>query len=402
VNLPSRKILLLLIAAGILARIVFMLFFVDLDSNFYWEYGEIAKNLISGKGYSFYYLVGYKSEYLFKESANPYPSAIMPPGYPFFLASFMLIKSIVLRNVLILLLQTGLAAIVSLQLYKLSNRYFSEKVALIAAGVYALLPEFIYTSSQFGTTIIYHFFILSILLLLSNPVTKKSILKLTLLFIFLAYFRSEALLLYAMIMLFFVFKKKYFKTVIISVAILLLALSPWMIRNIIVFESFVPMSTSGGINFYRGHNSIRPGAWMDKKLVKQIRKIPRNDKYELNYSRTHFEAGIEQIKKNPVNEVINSFFKVVQLWVLDAREERSNHPIYYLPWFLVLFFSLIGLWKYCSWSTYKFFYIFFTFHTILAVVFFALPRYQIMMKIALIPFAAAGAELLISSFRRRN
>jgi 4-amino-4-deoxy-L-arabinose transferase-like glycosyltransferase len=401
-QLSNEKILFWLIAAGILARIAFMFIFVDLGNDFYWEYGEIAKNLINGKGYSFYYLVGYKSEFLFKESANPYPSALMPPGYPMFLAPFMFIKSIEFRNILILLFQTAAAAFCIKLLFDLTKIFFSDNAALIAAGVYALLPEFIYASNSFGTTIFYHLFILLILLILSKPPSRKTLLQLTLVFAILIYFRSEALLLYGMIIVVFLLKKQFRNNALLSIILIVLAISPWMIRNAMVFESFVPMSTSGGINFYRGHNSIRPGAWMDKKLIKKIRKLPRNDKYELNYSRVHMEEGLKQISENPINEVINTFSKFIHLWVLDASEKRANHPMYYLPWFFLLFFSIIGLWRFRGWQKYKYFYIFFAFHTLLALVFFALPRYQIMMKIALIPFAAAGAELLINSFRSKD
>ena len=98
-GLPGK--LKLIIIIGIAARIIFAAVFIDFEDVNYWEYGEIAKNVIEGKDYSLFYFSGGGLEYLYAPESNPFPSAYMPPGYTYFLLPFVAIEGNVLRNILI-------------------------------------------------------------------------------------------------------------------------------------------------------------------------------------------------------------------------------------------------------------------------------------------------------------
>lgn len=147
-------------------RIIAGLFLPGIEMDYYWEYGEIAKNLINGKGYSLLYVEGDKIAHHFKSEASPYPSAYMPPGYVLFLFPFMYLPDILLRNILIYSVQIIASVLVLFMVYRISERFFGIRAALISGLIYAVTPEFIVGSLSFTPTVFYQLLSLMVLYLL--------------------------------------------------------------------------------------------------------------------------------------------------------------------------------------------------------------------------------------------
>ena len=63
-----------------LARFGFLFISGKLQTEDYWEYGEIAEQLLAGHGYSF----PFTDEQLNFIPGHFYPTALMPPAYVFF------------------------------------------------------------------------------------------------------------------------------------------------------------------------------------------------------------------------------------------------------------------------------------------------------------------------------
>ena len=118
----DRKILYIM-ALGLFLRLA-MLFAVDLHSENYWEYGEIAKNLLSGRGYSLFYVHQNSIELKFSQDNIPQQTAYMPPIYVLFLLSFLMMKQIILRNILLIATQSFLGTGIILLLYKYFQNIF--------------------------------------------------------------------------------------------------------------------------------------------------------------------------------------------------------------------------------------------------------------------------------------
>ena len=135
INLP--KIILL----AVLVRIVAMLVLVDLESENYWEYGDVARNIHAGNGYSLFYYDESGLATKFKEGQEVEPSAYMGPGYVMFLYPFLYIDNIVIRNVCIIAVQIIMSCLVLLALYRFCEREYGRDVGLIAIFIYAMLPE---------------------------------------------------------------------------------------------------------------------------------------------------------------------------------------------------------------------------------------------------------------------
>lgn len=90
--------------------------------------------------------------------------------------------------------------------------------------------------------------------------------------------------------------KKAMKTIAIdtalTLAIMLVVFSPWIIRNYAVTGRFIIIDTNGPINFYMAHNELANGQWVDVKPHTDIDKL-----YETGYS-----EGLKFMLKNPIRE----------------------------------------------------------------------------------------------------
>jgi hypothetical protein len=76
-------------------------------------------------------------------------------------------------------------------------------------------------------------------------------------------------------------------------ALMLLVMSPWIIRNAIVTGRFILVDTNGPVNFYIAHNPLANGGWVDVKPYTDINRL-----YESGY-----REGLNYIGKNVKNEL---------------------------------------------------------------------------------------------------
>jgi 4-amino-4-deoxy-L-arabinose transferase-like glycosyltransferase len=394
-----------IIIFGILIRITAVIGWGDFTKNNYWEYGEIAKNIIHGNGYSLFYMENSKLQHHFKEDVEPAISAYMPPGYVYFLLPFLQINDIAVRNVLIYLFHILFASIVIYLVYILTKKIFNERTALIAAIISALLPEFIYAILSFSPTVIYHLLVLSILIIFLNfEKIKFRYLYIAFLIASTIYFRSEFVLFFLMIVLFFLFMKQYKISAKLFFIILIMIL-PWSIRNYLVFEKVVPLTTSFGLNLYRGNNAEGIGSWGDDETEAKISSLGI-DNFELEVNKIYQDKAISFIQKNPDEVLKNTFVKLFYFWVYYPNDPRAAYPVYLIPSIFLLLFFIYGIAASFDWKEHLFLYMFFIFSTMVVVIFFPMARYQTMMKVAMIPFCAYGINKVLDYFmsnsKKRN
>ncbi|MBN2571017.1 MAG: glycosyltransferase family 39 protein [Ignavibacteriales bacterium] len=388
----NRQLFWIIILALIL-RLLFLVFYVDLENVNRWEYGEVAKNIINGNGYSLFYIDGNKLEYLYSESVKPYPSAYMPPGYVYTILPFFLIENEIITNIAIILFQIFLSLMIVVFLYKLVLEIFDNRTALIAVLIYAILPEFIFSVSSITPTIIFHLLITIILLrLYIQEKSKNTGYFIPILIALLIYFRVEFFVYLFILMFYFLIKKK-FKIIFIYSTIIFILVLPWVIRNFIIFDNLIPLTTSSGLNLYRGNNSIMIGSWGDENIHAEILSLPRNDKFEVYFNKLYSDKAISYIKSNPIEFAKNIFIKNFELWIFNQKDSRATNILYIVPWLIILLFSIIGFTKKNSSQKLKYIIFVFVYFAVVSSIFFALPRYQTMMKIVMVPIAATGLLL---------
>lgn len=416
INIWKDKKFLLVVAIGFVLRLLFNAIVINLNHEWYWEFGELAKNLLHGNGYSFFYFENGGLEILYKPGVHAFPSAYMPPGYSFFLIPFLLIKNLVLRNYLILLCHTVSWAFTEYYLFKLVRKLFNYRIALWSIAIYAVVPEFIYANSTWGTAQFYHLFVAVILNLFYDFDEKpdlKNAVKIGVIFGVSFLFRSEQIILLFLFSLYQLYKKR-FKVLIIINFIVLACMVPWMVRNYITFNHLVTGSTSAGYNFFRGHNPYYPGILAASYADSLIYKLPQNDHFEIEMNDLYFKLAFKSIKENPAKEALNTGIKFFDLWVAfwrpprhDSKEfnsggdSRSLNPGYIVPWFIMLGLFIFYVKNHYDKKRDRYFLMFVLYHTFLALIFFAIARYQTMMKIALLPYAAGGAIILWDRWKNK-
>ncbi len=389
----------MIIIIAVILRIFTALYMFDFHTENYWEYGEIAKNIYHGRGYSLLYIENGKIEHKYKSEIAAYPSAYMPPMYVFRILPFIGIENVVLRNVLFLISNLILSAAIIIMLYRLTAIYFDEKTALASAFIYALVPEFLFATLVFAPVLEFHFLILYLIFHL----VKVS--KLQLLHIFIGVFllvamRSEMIALAFILILIFLKGKNKIKALTIAIAVFLFVI-PWTVRNYYVFNEFIPATTNSGINLYRGHNPIGTAHWGVPGADKVITQNKNNRNIEIVLNRLNRDAAIDFIRNNPKETIINSFKKLFYLWLYNPNDPRSLHPLYIIPWMILLITSTFGLIKTFNSDKYKYIYTIIILQTIISILFFAIPRYQTMLKVVLLPFSAFTIYLFIDFIKIR-
>lgn len=394
-----------IILLGIILRISATIIWGDFTKNYYWEYGEIAKNIIHGNGYSLFYMENSKLQHHFKEDVQPANSAYMPPGYVYFLLPLLQINDIAVRNALIYIFHILFASIVIYLVYLLTKKIFNERTAIIAAIISALLPEFIYAVLSFSPTVTYHLLVLSLLIFLNSKEAKFHYLYIAFLIALTIYFRSEFILFFLMVELFFLFQKQYRFSAKIFFIVLILIL-PWSIRNYFVFEKVVPLTTSFGLNLFRGNNAEGIGSWGDDETEAKINLLGM-DNLELEVNKIYQDKAVSFIEENPGQIIKNAIVKLYYFWVYYPNDQRSTHPVYLFPSIFLLLFFIYGIVVSFSWNKHAVIYMFFIFSSLVVVIFFPMARYQTMMKIAIIPFCAnsidkAAESILLISKKRKS
>jgi 4-amino-4-deoxy-L-arabinose transferase-like glycosyltransferase len=403
-KLTSGNILVILIVLSGVIKILFVSNYINLNDINYFEYGELAQNLFDGNGYSMRHSSDW-NEIDKSLSGKIYKSAYMSPGYVFFIYPFFYIQNESARSFLVILSQILISCFLLILLYRFTKRNFSKISAFITVIIAGLLPEFVYAATHIQVTIFYQLGIVAVLTHLyklnENEVRIKSIIYTGIILGLLIILRAEVIMFFAIIV-FYLIKIKRFKESLILTIVVLIFLLPWQIRNFSTFNEVVPFTTSGGVNLYRGHNPYAVGVWGDSTVFNRISSFRNEDNFEVLANNFYLKSAINSIIENPIDEASYTFIKLFNLWILSPNDNRTYNIYYLIPWFILLPLFVYGLIKSASWKTHNYSYLFFIFFCAVVVIFFALPRYQTMMKIVLIPFAAYGIENFYMRIKKRG
>jgi hypothetical protein len=383
-------------------RFAFVAFYGDLTKDYYWEHGELSKNLTAGKGYSLFYFQEDSLLQRFSPDAHPFPSAYMPPGYTFVLTPFIIIENVKVRNILLITFQTLCSLLLIYLLYTFTSEHFGVVPAIIAAYAGAMLPDFIYSVVSFTPTILYQCGIIFILILLykEDPSSQKISWKIFAISFLLLYLRSEFFLFAILLIIFWMLTTKVRKALMFA-ALLGVMLTPWIIRNYLIFEEFIPFTTSSGLNFYRGNNPGEIGNWGDDLTNSELRMVPRNNRFEIAFNAIYTHHAIQYVLEHPFTTIGRAVNKAVALWTFDFYDTRNNALILAFYSLVISVFFFVGLLLSFDWKNHYYTYLFFLSATMVSAVFFVLLRYQTTLRAMVIPFASYGVVRMWELFRRK-
>ncbi len=399
-----HRSLFIVCVAAVAVRFLFFAFFADMRLDYYWEYGELAKNILHGKGYSLWHYVGDSQEHLYSDTANPHISAYMPPAYPLYLLPFMAVGNILFRNWLIYGIQILSVIPTIIFLYEITKILYGKTAALVASWFMGLLPEFIYASTTAGPTLFYHAILLWLMwkLLQYPAINFRQAALFGVVSAGAIYLRGDFALFGLALAILFV-KHSGWKKAMLYIAAMSIMLLPWQIRNYIAFNRFIPLTTSAGLNFYRGHNPEFIGSWGDSTIIKDIAAYKNSSDYEIIMSDIYYRAAIKSMRINHKKEIENTLKKMFNLWIINPADNRAFNPAYLIPWLALIILFIIGIFaQNNNYFILKPFFLYWLASTVTSVIYFALPRYQTLLKPTLLPFAAAGALHLWQLLKNRS
>lgn len=218
----------------------------------HWEQGNVARALLAGQGFGSPFL-------------SHQPSAIMPPVYPLLLAGiFALFGVHTQASILVALgLNCLFSALAAVPIYRLGQRCGGPRVALWAGWGWVFHPYGVYFSAEWAWST--HLLLLGLcwMLVLADELEQSSRLPLWIGFGLLAgvagLTEPSALIVVPFLLALAAWRRfragaAWFGPGLAASLALAAAISPWMIRNAVVFHRFIPMRDSMGLEMWLGNN----------------------------------------------------------------------------------------------------------------------------------------------------
>ena len=217
-----------------------------------WEPGNVAEALLAGRGFG----SPFQSTQL---------SAVMPPVYPLIVAVFFYFfgvhtaASIFAAHAFNCLL----SALACIPVFLMARRSFGERAAWWAAWAWAFSPYGIYFSAAWAWSTHVLLLCLCWLLYLAQEMEESPRLGLWAGFALLAGFAGldepSVLVTIPFLMVLACWRlrsagKRWLLPGAVASVMLAAAISPWMIRNALVFHRFIPMRDSMGLELWMGNN----------------------------------------------------------------------------------------------------------------------------------------------------
>jgi len=282
-------------------------------------YHESALSIVNGQGYR---ICGYLSAYL-------------PVGYPAFLALlYYVFTPVIIIPKLVNILLSCLTMILA---YVIAERAFSEKAALIAMLIMAFIPRNITFTSVLSTEITFTALFTALnLLVFLRPEGMWAVAMRGVLTGILALMKP-----YMLVYQFVIFAIDYIhtgklvpslKSFMVTTALMSLLISPWIIRNYNIFNTFIPVSTNGGYNLYVNNNSYATGGWQDPFKIPGtplLKYKHDNDEFwdEVKVDKLGKKLAFEWIINHPGDFVRLGLIKLYRTFIMSNDVEWAIYEV---------------------------------------------------------------------------
>ncbi len=225
---------------------------MDPDHRHAWEQGNVAEALVAGRGFGSALMSNQKS-------------AIMPPVFPLIVAASYKLFGVYTRASLFAVhaFDCLLSALACIPIFLMARRSFGERVAWWAAWGWAFSPYGIYFAAAWAWSTHLLLLCLCWLLVLAQHMEQSPRLALWAGFGLLAGFAGltepSVLLVIPFLLVLACWRlfrdgKRWLLPGCVAVVVMVAAISPWMIRNALVFHRFIPMRDSMGLELWMGNN----------------------------------------------------------------------------------------------------------------------------------------------------
>ncbi len=255
----SRRLLLVIVLVALALRLAIVPFgsssfenLMDADHIHAWEQGNVARALVAGQGFG-------------SPFNSTQPSAVMPPVYPLIVAAFFRVFGVHTAQSIVAIhaFDCLINALACIPVFLLARRSFGPRMAWWAAWAWAFSPYGIYFSAAWAWST--HLLLLGLLwlLYLAQDMESSPRLRLWAGFGLLAGFTAltepSILVVVPFLLAFAAFRlsragHRWLLPGVVASLVLAAAISPWLIRNAIVFHRFIPIRDSMGLELWMGNN----------------------------------------------------------------------------------------------------------------------------------------------------
>jgi len=303
------------------------------------DYDNLAWNIASGAGY------------VNTENIPDGYQAARPPGYPLLVSG---IYKVFGHNIAaVRFVQAILSAVMILLIYLVAKESFDKKVAYLAASISIFYPFFIYYAGVLQSELLCGVFLLLAVLYanrtLKNP-DKKNVIITGISIALVALTRPVFLLYGSFIFLGLLASPEYrlsqkFKIWFSITAIMLLAVSPWIIRNYLLLEAFVPGTSWGGEALYVSNHPNADGSPGLNLYDQEVVDIRKSRTGELERDRLFYQKAQAFIINDPVHYWWLVKQRFLKIWNVFPRVDRKKQILSLFSFGALLPFFLIGFIK---------------------------------------------------------
>jgi 4-amino-4-deoxy-L-arabinose transferase-like glycosyltransferase len=411
VSSRNKRLLALILVAAVLIRIPIASYMGDQVTVLpgiqdQVSYDALARSLLEGRGYSF------------TEKWYPFTPANTPTAhwsflYPIYLAGIYAITG---YHPLAARLVQGVVggALICFLVYLIGRRVADEVTGLVGAALAAVYGYFIYYNVALMTET---FFMVLVLLTLylslvlkENPTAVRWVwLGLSL---GLAGLLRQTVLLFVPFLFFWLFLELRARGIrwwyfAIPVVTILLLITPWTIRNYLVYREFLLLNSNAGYALYASNNPNLGTDWRNDLVVVPVPEELAG-KNEAQLDRALAQRGTEFILADPERYLWLTLDKTREFfWFWPSPDSsRISNINRALSFGLYLPFMILGLYlSFSRWRSFAILYLFMVIHTGIHLLSWPAPRYRLTVDAVSMVFAAlALIELAkqLKSWRRRN
>lgn len=315
----NRRRLLLILFIGLALRLAVTPFneiegLLNPDHLFCWEQGNVARALLAGHGFG-------------SPFVSTQPSAIMPPVFPLIVAAAFKLFGIHTPGAIFAVhaFNCVISALATIPVFLLARRTFGERVAWWSAWAWACSPYGIYFAAAWAWSTHILLLCLCWMLYLAQDLGEQPRLKLWLGFGVLAGFAAltepSVLLTLPVLMSIAMWQlwragKSWFTPALVGSLAVFAMLTPWTVRNWMVFHKFIPMRDSMGLEMWMGNNGSNLRWTSDDlhPLHDKLELADYNRMGELAYMQEKSEMAKAYIAAHPGWYAVTCVRRAVYLW----------------------------------------------------------------------------------------
>lgn len=353
-NFKNRKTQLIAIFFAALLLRIFVMFALEgyifrSEQAYGYNNTKVAENIALGKGFSMR-LLG---------SKDPKPTALVPPGYVYFIALMFHIFGIysVKAAIAMEIFQSFIDAFTCVVLYDLGEK-FDKKVGLLTSVGFALYPPAVFFSvlriGPAPVVVLLLAIIISYFLKIQEQQRSVDAVVCGLCMGINALLEPAVILFYVIGCVWLLYwstppRSTALKNSMVMGLVCIVCILPWTIRNFVVFDTFVPIKSALGRNLLEGNHPYSTGVIHNFDFEKvfsteEFKSLEQLD--AVSVDKVMFKKAVSFIQEDPMNFIRSTLKRIYYFWSFTNPYRETPHddlriitygPVFILAVICILF-----------------------------------------------------------------